>query len=188
MCRAGIISIRNDGCKVHGHHIKTSSKNPEGPLGFRVWFFFLCEHFCSFFSFLQNLGDPRSCVCQAPNAFICVSPCGSILGPFWVHFGSILGPFWVHFGSILGPFWVHFGSILGPFCLLSECWLMHLVHSMFCKECSLDKNSSLDCYKNVRAKRAKASERSELRCVPDSADALRTHLVTHIQTHFVTHM
>ena len=57
-------------------------------------------------------GVPRLYVCQAPNAFICVSPCGSILGPFWVHFGSILGPFlgpfWVHFGSILGPFWVHF--------------------------------------------------------------------------------
>ena len=64
-------------------------------------------------------GDPRSCVCQAPNAFTCVSPCGSILGPFWVHFGSILGPFWVHFGSILGPFldllgpfWVHFAHCL----------------------------------------------------------------------------
>ena len=52
-------------------------------------------------------GDPRLYVCQAPNAFMYVSPCGSILGPFWV----ILGPFWVHFGSILGPFWVHFGSI-----------------------------------------------------------------------------
>ena len=62
-----------------------------------------------------KLGDPRLYVCQAPNAFICVSPCGFILGSFWVHFGSILGPFWVHFGSILGPFWVHFGSILGPF-------------------------------------------------------------------------
>ena len=61
------------------------------------------------------LGDPRLYVCQAPNAFICVSSSVSILGPFWVHFGSILGPFWVHFGSILGPFWVHFGSILGPF-------------------------------------------------------------------------
>ena len=75
-------------------------------------------------------GDPRLYVCQTPNAFICVSSSGSILGPFWVHFGSILGPlwvqfgsilgpvwgpFWVHFGSILGPFWVHFGSILGPF-------------------------------------------------------------------------
>ena len=59
---------------------------------------------------LNILGDPRLHVCQAPNAFICVSPCGSILGPFWVHFGSILG-----------PFWVHFGSILGPFCSLSEC-------------------------------------------------------------------
>ena len=67
-----------------------------------------------------SLGDPRLCVCQAPNAFICVSSSVSILGPFWVHFGSILGPFWVHFGSILGPFWVHFGTILGPFCLLSE--------------------------------------------------------------------
>ena len=59
-------------------------------------------------------GDPRLYVCQAPNAFICVSSSVSILGPFWVHFGSILGPFWVHSGSILGPFWVHFGSILGP--------------------------------------------------------------------------
>ena len=64
-------------------------------------------------------GDPRLYVCQAPNAFICVSSSVSILGPFWVHFGSILGPFWVHFGSISGPFRVHFrvhfGSILGPF-------------------------------------------------------------------------
>ena len=76
----------------------------------------------------QGGGDPRLYVCQAPNAFICVSSSVSILGPFWVHlwvhFGSILGPFWVHFGSILGPFWgpfwVHFGSIMGPFCLLSE--------------------------------------------------------------------
>ena len=57
-------------------------------------------------------GDPRLYVCQAPNAFICVSPSGSILGPFWVHVGSILGPFWVHFGSILGPFWVHFAYCL----------------------------------------------------------------------------
>ena len=65
---------------------------------------------------LWNLaGDPRLYVCQAPNAFICVSSSVSILGPFWVHFGSILGPFGVHFGSILGPFWVHFGSMLGPF-------------------------------------------------------------------------
>ena len=55
-------------------------------------------------------GDPRLYVCQAPGALICVSPCGSILGPVWVQFGSILGPFWVHFGSILGPFWVHLGS------------------------------------------------------------------------------
>ena len=51
-----------------------------------------------------KMGDPRSYVCQAPNAFICVSSSVSILGPFWVHFGSILGPFWVHSGSILGPF------------------------------------------------------------------------------------
>ena len=49
---------------------------------------------------LAIVGDPRSYVCQVPNAFMCVSPCGSTLGPFWVHFGSILGPFWVHFGSI----------------------------------------------------------------------------------------
>ena len=44
-------------------------------------------------------GDPRLCVCQAPNAFICVSPWGSILGPFQ---GPFLGPFRVHcpfFGS-----------------------------------------------------------------------------------------
>ena len=34
------------------------------------------------------LGDLRLCVCQAPGAFICVSPCGSILGPVWVHLGS----------------------------------------------------------------------------------------------------
>ena len=47
-------------------------------------------------------GDPRLHVCQAPNASICVSPCGSILGPFWAHFGSILGPFWVvHFACCL---------------------------------------------------------------------------------------
>ena len=48
-------------------------------------------------------GDPCLCVCQALGALVCVSPCGSILDPFWVH----LGPF----GVILGPFWVHFGSI-----------------------------------------------------------------------------
>ena len=47
-------------------------------------------------------GDPRLYVCQAPGALICVSPCGSILGPFWVHLGSI------HLGSI------HLGSIWGP--------------------------------------------------------------------------
>ena len=29
-------------------------------------------------------GDPRSYVCQAPGALICVSPCGSIWGPFGV--------------------------------------------------------------------------------------------------------
>ena len=40
--------------------------------------------------------------------FFCVSPCGSVLGPFWVHFGSISGPFWVHFGSIR----VHFDYCL----------------------------------------------------------------------------
>ena len=57
-------------------------------------------------------GDPRLYVCQAPGAFICVSPCGSILGPFWVHSGSILGPFEVHLESIWGPFGVYFGSIL----------------------------------------------------------------------------
>ena len=77
---------------------------------------------------LSTSGDPRLYVCQAPNAFICVSPCGSIfgsiLGPFWVQFGSILGPFWVHFGSILGPVWVHFGSSLGPFWVhLGSIWV-----------------------------------------------------------------
>ena len=69
----------------------------------------------------EYLGDPHFCVCQAPNAFMCVSPCGSILGPFWVHSGSILGSiFGVHFlgpflGSIFGVhFWGPFlGSILG---------------------------------------------------------------------------
>ena len=49
----------------------------------------------------QKKGDPRSYVCQTPGALVCVSPCVSILGPFWVHLGSILGPFWVHLGSIL---------------------------------------------------------------------------------------
>ena len=46
----------------------------------------------------EHGGDPRLYVCQAPNTFMCVLPCGSILGPFW-------GPFWVHvsFGFIL--FW-----------------------------------------------------------------------------------
>ena len=42
---------------------------------------------------MARRGDPRLYVCQAPNACICVSPCGSILGPFRVHFGSILGLF-----------------------------------------------------------------------------------------------
>ena len=56
--------------------------------------------------FQGSCGDPCRHVCQALNAFICVSPCGSILGPFWVHSGSILR--------------VHFGSSLGPVCLLSE--------------------------------------------------------------------
>ena len=35
-------------------------------------------------------GDPWSHVCQVLGALLCVSPCGSSLGPFWVHFGSIL--------------------------------------------------------------------------------------------------
>ena len=92
-------------------------------------------------SFLSQLGDPRLHVCQAPNAFICVSSSvvhfGSILGPFWVHFGvyfgSILGPFWVHFGSIVGPLWVHCGSIVGPFwvhfgSILGPFWGLFWVH------------------------------------------------------------
>ena len=82
-------------------------------------------------------GDPRLYVCQAPNAFICVSSSVSILGPFWVHFGSILGPFWVHFRSILGPFWVHFGSILGPF------WV-HFGSISLDKNRYSDKNQCLD--------------------------------------------
>ena len=65
----------------------------------------------------ERVGDPRLYVCQAPNAFMCVTVVHfwSISGPFRVHFGSISGPFRVHFGSILGPFRVHFGSISGPF-------------------------------------------------------------------------
>ena len=80
-------------------------------------------------------GDPRLYVCQAPNAFMCVSSSVSTLGPFWVHFGSILGPFWVHFGSILGPFWVHFFRQESVF----------RQESMFGQEYSSDKNISLDC-------------------------------------------
>ena len=38
-------------------------------------------------------GDPRLYVCQAPNAFMCVT--------VWGHLGSILGPFWVPIGSNL---------------------------------------------------------------------------------------
>ena len=34
--------------------------------------------------FFPKAGDPRLYVCQAPNAFICVSSSVSILGPFWV--------------------------------------------------------------------------------------------------------
>ena len=71
-------------------------------------------------------GDPRLHVCQAPNAFICVSPCGSILGPFWVHFGSILGPFGVQ------------ESVFRQESTTRQ-------ESVFRQECSLDKNSSLDC-------------------------------------------
>ena len=73
------------------------------------------------------------------------------VGPFLVHFWSIagpfLGPFWVHFGSILGPFWVHLGSknrYLGK--------NQHLHKNRYSdknrwirQECSLDKNSTLDC-------------------------------------------
>ena len=51
------------------------------------------------------LGDPPLYVCQALGALIRVSTCGSILGPFGVHFG---GPFWVHF-------WVHFGDASSGF-------------------------------------------------------------------------
>ena len=58
----------------------------------------------------RNLAHPRLYVCQAPGALICVSPCGSKLGPgFWVHSGCD----WTQHGCILGPFWIHFGSILG---------------------------------------------------------------------------
>ena len=102
------------------------------------------------FEFLiLQVGDPRLYVCQAPGPLICVSPCGSILGPFWVHFGSIWVPIW-------GPFF--FGSIFGPFCLLSKgvqsVFKQESVfrqesitrqESVFRQECSLDKNSSLDC-------------------------------------------
>ena len=86
---------------------------------------------------LENevLGDPRLYVCQAPNAFICVSPCGSILGPFGVHFGSIRGPFWVHFGSIL---LVEQESVFRQESTTRQ-------ESVFRQECSLDKKSSLDC-------------------------------------------
>ena len=99
--------------------------------------FFSCfnkleEHILSFAQILtsknQSMGDPRLYVCQAPNAFICVSPCGSIFGPFLVHFGSIFGPFLIHFWSIFGPFLVHFWSISGPFrvhfgSMLGPCWV-----------------------------------------------------------------
>ena len=48
---------------------------------------------------IKGLGDPRLFVCQAPGALVRVSTCGSISGPFRVHFGSISGPFRVHFGD-----------------------------------------------------------------------------------------
>ena len=41
-------------------------------------------------------------VAQVEDRVVCGSSgsiCGSILGPFWVHFGSILGPFRVNFGG-----------------------------------------------------------------------------------------
>ena len=95
-------------------------------------------------------GDPHSCVCQTPNAFTRVSPCGSILGPIWVHFGSILGPFWVNLGSMLGP-----ESISGPF-KQESVFRQELV---FGQECSPNKNSNLDCEK--RASEASKSERAK---------------------------
>ena len=48
------------------------------------------------------LGDPPFYVCQVLGALIRVSTCGSILGPFGVHFGSILGPFWWCIFRVLG--------------------------------------------------------------------------------------
>ena len=98
---------------------------------------------------------------------MCVSSSVSILGPFWVHSGSILGPNWVHFGSILGPFWVHFVCCLSGDASFNQ----YLNKSRY-----LDKNQCFDknalhsripvwTVKNERAKWAKASERSELRCI-----------------------
>ena len=62
------------------------------------------------------------------------------VGPFGVHFGSMLGPCWVHFGSILGPFRVHLDK--NQYLHKKSVFRQEL---LFKQECSLDKNSSLDC-------------------------------------------
>ena len=126
---------------------------------------------------------------QAPGALICVSPCK---GPFWVHLGfPILGPFGVHLGSIWGPFGV-WGLGSKFLASLSECLGCRVESfrgsiSIQTRIRYLDKNQYLHkiqwgsrinvqtrmlfrqefqfrLLKNVRAKRAKVSERSELRC------------------------
>ena len=90
---------------------------------------------------------------------ILANMCVKLLVRFFVC--HILGPFWVHFGSILGPFGVQESVFRQESVFTQES--MTRQESMFRQECSLDKNSSLDL-KNVRAKRAKVCERSELRC------------------------
>ena len=116
--------------------------------------------FCMSFKwcrFVDNFGWSSLACVSSPK---CVYMCGSILGPFWVHFGSILGPFWIHFGSIM---------VQSAFTQESA-WRQESTtrqESMFKQEHSSDKNSSLDCWKNVQAKRA-------------PLQIQQTHLVTHM--------
>ena len=123
-------------------------------------------------------GDPRSHVCQTPNTFTCVSPCGSISGPFRVHFR-------VHFTCLSGD---ASGKFSGSISIQTRIGITTRIsvktRTLFRQE------FQFRLLKNVRAK---VSERSDLRCVADSADAFGdTHTNafgdTHVNAFGLTHI
>ena len=81
-------------------------------------------------------GDLRLYVCQAPNAFVCVTV-WSISGPFRVHFG---GSNWGHFG-----FNQHSNKNQYLDKNQQQDKNQCLDKMFFGQECSTDKNSRLDC-------------------------------------------